>query len=352
MSFFRMNRAGLAVAALLACGFTGSARGSSFGISVSAGGGAGSAGCSTSGSYSTSGGGTFTSDTGFDTVNYLSGSCSASGGPSVTTPGATAASISVAQSAAGAGAFAGLMDSSSGSAAASLATGIINLNDLAVCSTATNICMSNNSGATMFDTITVLGLTSAPTPVTLTFILDGTISGESGGDDAVAGLFVVQGNAPSSGSGSGAGQCEWAIGLPTESSAYGCFNSSFTTYQETDTSVYGQNSSNVNVTISATFDLSSSNPTFGFNLFWNQTANVDNCVGAINSNCGTSNDMNFINTGAFSLNTGGLDYSSASGVFLTQPGGQSSVPEPATLALSGIVLTSLGLLRRYRRVIS
>ncbi len=67
-----------------------------------------------------------------------------------------------------------------------------------------------------------------------------------------------------SGSGSGGGQCEWAIGEPTESSAYGCFNSTSTTYNEDDSSTYGATSGNLLVSISATVDLSSSNNTFGF----------------------------------------------------------------------------------------
>jgi hypothetical protein len=90
-------------------------------------------------------------------------------------------------------------------------------------------------------------------------------------------------------------------------------------------------------------------PTFGFFLGWNETANVANCAGTFTSNCGTSNDMNFLNTGAFSLNTDGLGYSSASGVFLSQTG--SSAPEPSSLfLLCGGGLLLAGALRGRRSV--
>ncbi len=59
--------------------------------------------------------------------------------------------------------------------------------------------------------------------------------------------------------------------------------------------------------------------------------------------------MNFLNTGALSLNTGGLDFTSASGQFLTST--SSEVPEPFTGVLLGLGLASLlaGCLRRKRQ---
>lgn len=314
--------------------------GTTYGIAVGANSSAGSSGCSENAGYSTAAGGSYTTNSGFDNPDWTS--CSlGSGGPSATLPGLLAASAQTSQSGTGLT----LNVSSSASGAANLATGEMNLfADADAASTL--IGMQGSSSASMWDTITVNGLTSTPTPVTITLTMDGTITGNLDADNEVLSLFVNQGAASGSGSGSGAGQCEWAIGTPTETSAYGCFNSSFTTYTLTDDSNY--TTGQILVTISATMDLTNTDNEFGFFTGWSETANVFDCVGSESSGCGTTNTMNFLDTGAFSLSLpNGTTYTSASGEFLTEQG--SEAPEPSTFMLLGISLAGLGAVGRVRK---
>ena len=333
----------LIAAAVLACGFAaGVHAGTIYGIAVGSAGSAGSSGCFENAGYSTASGGSFTSGSGFDNPDYT-GCTLGTGGPSLTSPGATAASVQTSSAATGLD----LNTSTSGQAFANLATGQMNLFADAN-APSTLIGMSSNSSASMWDTITVNGLTSTPQAVVITLTLDGSITGNPGGDSAVMSLFVNQGDATGSGSGSGYGQCEWAIGLPTESSAYGCFNDNpFVTYTETDTSNYGTNGDTIAVTISAVVDLTSTDNVFGIFSGWSETANVFDCIGSENSGCGTTNTMNFLDTGQFSISVpNGTSFTSASGQFLTAP--PSGVPEPATLLLCGLGLSGIGVIRRRR----
>jgi hypothetical protein len=94
-------------------------------------------------------------------------------------------------------------------------------------------------------------------------------------------------------------------------------------------------------------DLTNSNNVFGVFTGWSETANVFDCVGTLNSGCGTVNTMNFLNTGAFSLNLpNGATYDSASGQFLTQ---QGEVPEPRSAMLCAAGLAAIFWIRRVQR---